>query len=309
MPNPTILLTGATGFLGSHMLEALVVNDYKVIALKRSTSDMWRISNIKGHVTFYDVDQITMNDVFCNHKIDVIVHMATLYKKYAEPSDIHEMVDANITFPLELLAQAVKHGVKGFVNTGTFFEYDCSKQPVDEDAAVKAFNFYAKTKLAFEATLKTYADDLCINTFKLFSPFGEKDNPKLLPLIIKKSLTNQTITLSEGLQKLDFIYAKDIVSAYLKGIERMDKASYQAEYEVFNLGSGSPLSVRDIVSIVEESIGYRVEVLWGPPSEMDIQIAYANIDKAKRLLNWTPDNGVRAGIINCMKYYRNVEDI
>ena len=77
----------------------------------------------------------------------------------------------------------------------------------------------------------------------------------------------------------------------------------------FNLGSGSPLSVRDIVSIVEESIGYRVEVLWGPSSEMDIQIAYANIDKAKQLLNWTPDNGVRKGIINCIKYYRSSENV
>jgi UDP-glucose 4-epimerase len=309
MSNPTILLTGATGFLGSHMLEALVANEYKVIALKRSTSNMWRISNIKNNVTFYDVDQITVSDIFCNHKIDVIVHMATLYKKYEESSDIHEMVDANITFPLELLAQSVKHGVKGFINTGTFFEYDCSKQPVDEDVAVKAFNFYAKTKLAFEAALKTYTDDLCINTFKLFSLFGEKDNPKLLPLIIKKSLTNQTITLSEGLQKLDFIYVKDVVSAYLKGIERMGKNSYQAEYEVFNLGSGVPLSIRDIVSVVEESTGCRIDVSWGLPSEMDIQMAYADIDKAKRLLNWTPDSGVREGIINCIKYYRNLEDV
>ena len=309
MSSPTILLTGATGFLGSHMLEALVANEYKVIALKRSTSDMWRISNIKGQVTFYDIDQVSINDVFCNHKIDVIVHMATLYKKYEESSDIYEMVNANITFPLELLIQAIKHGVGGFINTGTFFEYDCSKQPVDEDAAVKTFNFYAKTKLAFETILRTYSDDLCINTFKLFSPFGERDNPKLLPLIIKKSLANQAITLSEGLHKLDFIYAKDVVNAYLKGIERMNKTSYQAEYEVFNLGSGSPLSIRDIVSIVEESIGYRVEVLWGPSSEMDIQIVYANIDKAKQLLNWTPGNGVRKGIINCIKYYRISENM
>ena len=309
MSRLTILLTGATGFLGSHMLEALLKKNYKVIVLKRYNSDLWRISSFKGQAEFFDIDKISLKDVFASHKVDVIIHMATLYKKYEELSDINEMVDANVTFPAELLSEGVKHGVRGFLNAGTFFEYDCSKQPVDENAPAQAFNFYAKTKLDFEAILKTYAKKICINTFKIFTPFGEKDNPKLIASIIKKSLANQQIVLSEGLQKLDFIYAKDAVSAFISGIKRMENISFTPEYETFNLGSGDPLSIRDIVSLVEESLGHRINVSWGDFSKKDIKVAYADITKAKDFLNWEPYYGVRVGLSKCIKYYQNLDRI
>jgi UDP-glucose 4-epimerase len=306
---PTVLLTGATGFLGSHMLEALLEKKYKVVVLKRYDSDLWRISSFKSQAEFIDIDKTSLKDVFVNYKVDVIIHMATLYKKYEELSDINEMTCSNVTFPAAVLSEGVKYGVKGFLNTGTFFEYDCSKQPVGENAPAKAFNFYAKTKLDFEAILKKYAGKICINTFKIFTPFGEKDNPKLVDSIIKKSLTNQEIVLSEGLQKLDLIYVKDAVNAFINSITRMETIFFVPEYETFNLGSGAPLSIRDIVSLVEESLGYRINVSWGDSSETDIRVAYADIEKAKRFLRWEPYHGVRAGISNCIKYYRNLDRI
>lgn len=304
MSKTTILLTGANGFLGSHLLEALIGQGYKVVILKRSTSDLWRITHLMDQVKSYDLAKITLKEIFSVNKIEIVIHMAALYKKFENPTDIAEMVSSNVGFPSELLVEAVKAGVKGFINTGTFFEYDCSKQPVNENADAKAFNFYAKTKLAFEAILKTYSQQLCINSFKLFSPFGEKDNPKLLPLIIKSALNDKKLTLSEGLQKLDLIYAKDIASAYLSAIDRIVEQFYKPEFEVFNLGSGMPLSVRDMVSIVEESLGYRIDVEWGRASEKDISVAYADINKAKRVLNWTPEKGVKTGILRTIEYYK-----
>jgi UDP-glucose 4-epimerase len=304
MSKQTILLTGATGFLGSHLLESLLEKGHEVVILKRSTSNTWRIEHLIAQVKSYDLDKISIRDIFASHNIEIVIHLATLYKKFEESSDVAGMVDSNISFPSELLVEAVKSGVKGFINTGTFFEYDCSVQPVGEGSSVQAFNFYAKTKLAFESILKTYSNQLCINTFKLFSPFGEKDNPKLVPLIIKSALNDEHLTLSEGLQKLDFIYVKDIVDAYLQSIERMLQVSFQPEFEVFNLGSGFPLSVRDIVSIIEKSLDCRIDVAWGQASERDVAVIYADIEKAKRLLNWTPINGVKKGILNSIEYYK-----
>jgi UDP-glucose 4-epimerase len=302
---PTVLLTGATGFLGSHLLESLLEKGHKVVVLKRSTSSIWRIEHLMTQVKCYNLEKISLNEIFSDNKIEIIIHMATLYKKFENPADVAEMVSSNIGFPSELLVEAVNAGVKGFINTGTFFEYDCSKQPVNESADVKAFNFYAKTKLAFEAILRTYSQQLCINNFKLFSPFGEKDNSKLVPLIIKSALNEEHLTLSAGLQKLDFIYAKDIANAYMSAIDRIVEQFYQPEFEVFNLGSGVPLSVRDLVSIVEESLGYRIDVEWGRASEKDIAVAYADINKAKRVLNWVPKNGVKKGILRTIEYYKN----
>jgi len=300
----TVLLTGATGFLGSHLLEALLAENYQVIILKRSTSDTWRIDHLLDKIMYFDLDQYTLSQVFQRQEVDVIVHLATCYKKHEESIDIAEMVNTNVGFPSQLLAESVKHGVKGFINTGTFFEYESFYQPIDESANISPFNFYAKTKLAFESILQTYKEQLCINTFRLFSPFGERDNPKLLPMIIQKALKEEEIHLSEGLQKLDLIYVKDIVSAYMSSIQRMFAGDFSCEYEVFNLGSGEALSVRDIVSLVQESLGHPVNVVWGEPSKKDIPIAYAKIDKVKNVLAWAPDIGVKKGISNCIKYYK-----
>ena len=303
MPPKTILLTGATGFLGSHLLEAFIAEGYSVVVLKRSTSDTWRINCLKSHFAYYDVDKVDLRKVFSENAIDLIVHLATLYKKFEEPEDIESMMLTNISFPSKLLVLGMKNGVKGFINTGTFFEYDCSLQPVNEQAPTKTFNFYAKTKLAFESILKTYSSELCINTFKLFSPFGERDNKKLVPLIINYALSGKELKLSEGLQKIDLIYCKDIVLAYLKSVKRMFDSDFQPEWEVFNLGSGQALSIRDIVSVIEQLLGKRVDISWGAPSR-DIRIAYADTTKLHSVLEWSPSFGVKKGLENTIKYYR-----
>lgn len=301
--NQTILLTGATGFLGSHVLEMLLFYEYNVVVLKRSTSDTWRISKLKDKVVFYDTDVFDLSNIFETHHIDIVIHLATLYKKFEEPTDIKKMIVTNISFPSELLVLANKYGVKGFINTGTFFEYDCSRQPVSEKTELKPFNFYAKTKIAFEHILKTYSQNICINTLKLFSPFGEKDNLKLVPFIIKKGINNEEISLSQGFQKIDLIYSKDVAEAYAKVIERMVKIDYQPEYEVFNIGNGFPLSIREIATIIEESIGSRLKINWGEKSLNDIPLVYADTRKSKDVLGWSPKYSHNVAISNTVNYY------
>ncbi|AEF53542.1 NAD-dependent epimerase/dehydratase family protein [Marinomonas posidonica] len=304
MAKPTILITGANGFLGSHLLEALLGQKYKVVVLKRSTSDLWRITHLMDQVVSYDVDLVPVKNVFEAVKIDIIVHLATLYKKVDDSSSIEDMIDVNVSFPSQLLEIGVANGVKAFVNTGTFFEYDCSYLPVDESAKLKAFNYYAKTKIAFESVLKTYSEQILINTFKLFSPFGEKDNPKLIPLIIQKGLNAEPFSLSEGLQKIDLIYVKDIVDAYMKSIDRMVDLSFKPEFEIYNLGSGHPLSIRDIVSIIEEELGRRINVNWGARADNENLVSYADVSKAKKLLSWDLNYGVRTGIKKTIEYFK-----
>lgn len=305
MNKPSILLTGATGFLGSHLLEALLKQGYAVIVLKRSTSNLWRIEHLAGQYKSYNLDEVALDNIFAEQKIDIVVHLATLYRKFDTVADVAAMMDANVRFPTELLVQGVKNGIKGFINTGTFFEYDCSRQPVDENSHIKPFNFYARTKLTFETMLKSYSDVCVINTFRLFSPFGEKDNPKLVPMIIERALKKEEINLSEGLQKIDLIYAQDIVSVYLCSIERMLRLDTKPEYEVFNIGSGSALSIRDVLSLIEQQLGCRINVNWGSASVVDIPIAYASLEKAKEVLGWLPNIGVKTGLENTVLYYSN----
>lgn len=298
----TVLLTGATGFLGSHLLEALLRNGCKTVILKRSNSDNWRINHLLDQVKSYDVDREALEKVFTEQRIDTVVHLATLYRKFDNGKEVAEMMASNVTFPAEILETGMRHGLKTFINTGTFFECDCSVLPVGEDAPVKAFNFYAKTKIIFEAFARTYADQLNIKSLRLFSPYGPKDNEKLIPVLIKKALKGEEMTLSEGLQKLDFTYADDIVRAFLLAIAQDD--GQQVGYKLYNIGSGVGISVREVVSIIEEQLGRPISKVWGPPSRVDIPVAFADIRQAKSGLNWAPEHSIHQGIKETISYYR-----
>jgi len=298
----TILLTGATGFLGSHLLEALLAEKYKVIILKRSSSDTWRIQHLLEQVKSYDVDTQDLELAFLEQRIDYIIHLATFYRKVDDGSVIKDMFESNVTFPVQLLELSIQYSVKGFINTGTFFEYNCSKLPVDEYAEIQPFNLYAKTKLAFEGVLKTYSNELNISTLRLFSPYGEKDNNKLIPMIISKALANEKIELSDGLQKLDFIYEKDIVDAYLCTIRTMEKKQGNG-YSIYNIGSGISISIREIVSIIEQQLKKPLNKAWGDLSKVDMPIAFADISKAIDHLGWSPQHSIQDGLAKTIAYY------
>ncbi len=299
-----ILLTGATGFIGSHLLEALLKSDYKIIVLKRSTSNTWRINHLLHKVQIYNSDDCSYDEIFSINSIDTIIHLATLYRKHDDGKDADEMIQTNVTFPINLLETGLRYGIKAFFNTGTFFEYDCSKLPIDEQAKIRPFNLYAKTKIAFEKMLSSYSERLVIKTFRLFSPYGEKDNNKLIPLIIQKALQGEELNLSDGLQKLDFIYVKDIVDAYISAIKSMDKKNELNGYKVYNLGSGVGVSVREIVSIVEQQLSISINKVWGEVSTVDTPVVIANISQASSDLSWHPKHSIHQGITKTISYYK-----
>ncbi len=300
-----ILLTGATGFLGSHILDKLVKNGYNIAILKRSWSDTWRINHLLDQIKIFNLDLTSLEKIFQSIKPEYVIHLATLYSKFDSDADMNNMYRSNVSFPAELLEIGVKYGLKGFINTGTFFEYDCTQQPINENNPIKPFNLYAQTKLDFELILKSYSEKINIKTFRIFSPYGERDNNKLIPMLIQKALSKQTIQLSDGMQKLDFIYALDVANAYIEALEVMPLKEKLGSYNVYNLGSGTPTSVREVVSVVEQNLGEHLNVVWGDPSTVDIPIAYADLSKIKKELSWTPSYSIHQGIANTIDYYRN----
>ncbi|MGR6772835.1 NAD-dependent epimerase/dehydratase family protein [Pectobacterium brasiliense] len=299
-----VLITGITGFIGSHVAEALLKEGFCVIGYKRSTSDLWRLQEIKSEIIFYDIDEVPLNKAFSENNIDYVIHLATLYRKFDNENDFIDQMDSNVTFPTALLGLCEKYRVKGFINTGTFFEIDCSQQPVPVNALEKPFNFYAKTKLAFQHILKTYQNSVPSITFRLFSPYGEKDNAKLIPTVIQKSLRGDKVALSDGLQKIDPIYINDVVSAYISGVKSFEFTD--SKYRVYNLGSGKAISIREIVSVIEQHLCKTTDKEWGEPSQADIPIAYADISFLLSDLGWYPKYTIHQGLCKTINYYKGM---
>ena len=115
-----ILLTGGTGFLGSHLVRRFVEQGHELVLLKRVSSDMSRLANLNGRFHAYDLGETALNTIFDHHAIDLIVHCATHYGR-AESSPI-PVIEANLILPLSLLHQAITRGVKRFVNTDTVLD-------------------------------------------------------------------------------------------------------------------------------------------------------------------------------------------
>ena len=171
-----ILLTGGTGFVGSHLLEKLLNLDKNTILLKRSFSDTWRINKFIGNENLIvkNIDEESVDEIFNQYSIIGIFHLASNSQRELNSNIISKMIDSNIKFPTQLLENSMNNDVKFFINTGSAYEYQLNNPPISEKTKIKPFNLYASTKTAFEDILKFYSTnyDLNCSTLKLFTPYG-----------------------------------------------------------------------------------------------------------------------------------------
>ena len=300
-----ILLTGGTGFIGSHLLEELLNLNKKVILLKRSFSNTWRLNEfiVNKNLIEINTDENNLNDIFNQFDIQGVFHLATYAPRLHESKDISKMIDSNINFPTQLLENSVQNNVKFFINTGSFFEYELNNSPISETNKIKSFNLYASTKTAFENILKFYSEDydLICSTLKLFTPYGPKDDKnKLIPYLIINSIQKNKLYIKSPTKKLDFIYVKDIVNCY---ISLMNNISKLEKYESFNIGTGIGTTINDVLNIIENILGKNEDVTYG---KLEDEQVWCSNKKIKEILNWSPKTNLESGLKYTIDYYKNL---
>lgn len=313
----TILLTGATGFIGSHVLEALVGEGHTVCIVVRESSDTRRIDHLLDHpqIKRYGDSILELRRLFMEQTIDCVFHLATKYIKFHKTTEeVEDLVNSNVTFPSVLLDLMREYGVKKIITTGTFFEYDLTRNGVlTETSPLKPYNFYARTKLMFDDVARDYAEQYgmaCVH-FRLFAPYGPKDNEKLIPCIIQKFLAGQEVQLTPGEQQWNFTYVGDIVEAYMAALEFLfnneatKSSSATSWYEVFNIGQTEVMSIRKLVETVEQKLGVTGLVKFDKPYPPD-EIFFAACDGKKALekLGWQARTSIEEGLEKTINFYR-----
>lgn len=286
----TILLTGSTGFLGSYLLKAFVNNGDKVIAIKRSTSNIYRIEEYLNQIVLYDIDKTELSDIFENHKIDIVINTVTNYGR--KDTKISSIVDTNLIFSLKLLEESVNNNVKAFINTDTLLE--------------RNINAYALSK----AQLVDWMQFLSTHNSKMINVriehmYGTLDDEnKFIYWLINQLKHNvENIDLTSGVQKRDFIYIDDIVSAYETIIQNIDRFS---NYEEFELGSGNSVEVKEFVKQIVKELNVKQTittklnfgaVVYRANENMKME---ANITKLQNL-GWKPKVSIEDGIKKIIK--------
>lgn len=303
-----ILLTGGTGFVGSHLLEKLLDLNRKVILLKRSFSNTWRINEIMANdnLILKNIDEENLEDIFNQYDIEGIFHLATFAQRVHESKAVKEMIDSNIRFPTELLENSINNNVKFFINTGSFSEYKLDNSPISENSKIESFNLYASTKTAFEDILKFYCNSYDLNcaTLKLFTPYGPKDDEiKITPYLIINSIKKKDILIKSPTKKLDFIYVKDVADCYISvwnNLSRLD------EYNSFNVGTGIGTSIKDILGLIESNLGKNENVSY---ENLETDQVWCSNEKIKNKINWVPKTNLNDGIKLTIDFYNKIYGI
>lgn len=279
-----ILLTGGTGFLGSHLAKAMVDRGYEVVALKRKSSSTKRINSIALNIELVDVDDLDLKKLFNNAKdIDAIIHTATCYGRNSE--SISEIFSANTVFPLQLLDAGSQAGVKIFINTDTILD--------------KYLNLYSLSKNQLLQWGKFFSlhNEIKFINLRLEHFYGPGDDAtKFTAFVINNCLRNTPeLKLTLGEQKRDFIYINDVVAAYLLVLEKA--TDFNKSFIEFDVGSGRSVSIRHFAEIVHSLADSYTHLAFGaiPYREGEVMQSAADIS-GLTALGWQCQYDVAAGL-------------
>lgn len=253
-----VLMTGATGFIGSQLAQRLVVEGHELAIVVRPESQLDILQavlpQIQVHV--YDGSYASLLQTLQAAQPAVVIHVASLFLAQHKPEDVARLIDSNLNFPTLLLQAMSDLGIKRFINTGTSWQHY-------QNEAYNPVNLYAATKQAFEALLAYYveAQGFKAITLKLFETYGPGDTrPKLFSLLRKTARSGETLRMSPGGQLLDLVYIDDVLDAYLLAMVRLPDVTKAECYAVSN---PARLSLRELVRIYGETVGRSVNVQWG----------------------------------------------
>ncbi|MEM3585172.1 MAG: NAD-dependent epimerase/dehydratase [Candidatus Woesearchaeota archaeon] len=276
-----ILLTGATGYLGSHILRMLLNDGHSAVILKRSFSNTKRIDDLMRRVKAYDIDKVTIKKIFDENSIDIIIHTATNYGRNGEP--ITEVVKTNLVFPLEILEYAAKKNVSLFINTGT--------------SLPKELNYYEMSKRQFIEYAKIITTEYKINfiNVKLEHLYGPgEDFNRFVPMLIRKMIRNEEVEMTKGEQERDFIYIDDAVSAYQTLIKNSKRFVGFKEIEV---GSGHPIKIKKFARIIKSLTGSKSKIKFGAIPYRKNEPMYTCADTSLlNKLGWKPKHTIKEGL-------------
>jgi UDP-glucuronate 4-epimerase len=309
-----ILVTGGAGFIGSHVAERLLQRGDAVVALdnfndfyspaRKRANAASLAAYPNAHVVEADFrDAGAIDALFAAENFDHVVHlggMANVRYSLKHP-DLY--FDVNVRGTHILLEAARKHGVSHFVFASTSSVYGRSdKIPfVETDPTDRPLAPYPATKKAGEVLAHAYhvAYGLKVRVLRFFNVYGPRGRPDMMPYHFTRCLLRgEPITVfDEGRPQRDWTYIDDTVEGVIAALDA------DFDYEVFNLGRGQPIVLRDFIEIVEALTGRRAEVRPAPLPDTEPFITYSDTTKAARLLGYHPQVSIGDGMARFYEWY------
>lgn len=278
----TIVVTGSSGFVGSHLLKKLSELNVRVIGL-----------DIRDGVDLTDWTQIRDLPPF-----DTMIHLAAKIFVPAAYENPREFYHINIGSTINALEICRTHEAK-MIFASSYVYGQPKYLPIDEKHPVSVFNPYCRSKVVGESLCEGYHRDfgirvIILRAFNLYGP--GQDKRTVIPSIINQTKTGR-ILLKDPQPRRDFVYIDDMVDAYIKAVQYEE-----TPFETFNIAGGRSYSVKQIAEMIARRIGENIKVEFtGERRKNEVMDTVADTTKAKKLLDWQPKTGIEEGINVCLR--------
>lgn len=312
-----ILITGGAGFIGSHLVERLLAegdwqitvvddfNDFYDPAIKRANTRA-PLANPQFTLVEADIrDHSALEKAFADTRYDCIVHLAARAGVRPSLTEPRLYVETNINGTMNLLELARKTGVKQFVFGSSSSVYGVNpKVPFSEDDPIfNPISPYAATKAAGELICHTYSHlyDIRIICLRFFTVYGARQRPDLAIHKFAKLISagKPIPVFGDGTTRRDYTYIDDIIAGVRAAIDYE-----KTKYEVINLGESRTVELRELISLLEETLGMSAQIDRQPPQPGDVPQTFADISKARKLLSYNPQTQIETGIRRFVEWFR-----
>jgi UDP-glucuronate 4-epimerase len=322
----TILVTGAAGFIGSHVSQALLdrgenvlgvdsLTPYYDVRLKKARLD--RLIAQPGFVaqTLDIADRTAVEALFRFHpRIDRVVHLAAQAGVRHSLVDPYSYVTANVTGQLTMLEACRHHGgIRHFVYASSSSVYGGNKKlPFSEaDVTATPLSIYAATKLADEGIAHSYAHlfRLPATGLRFFTVYGPWGRPDMAAFLFTRAmLANEPIKLfNQGRLRRDFTYIDDIVAGVVAALDcpQADGGEAEPPHRVYNLGNSRSEDLRDFIAVLEQALGIKARIDLLPMQPGDVAETFADVSRAKAELGFEPLTPITVGLPRFVEWYRS----
>ena len=313
-----VLVTGAGGFIGSHLAERLVAEGASVRAFVRYTSrsdvGLLRLAPAdifsRIDVVFGDLrDEAAVHDAM--RDVDLVFHLGALIAipySYVHP---REVVETNVIGTLNVLMAAKAHGVERIVNTSTSEVYGTAlTSPITESHPLQAQSPYSASKIAADKLTESFGRSFDVRavTIRPFNTFGPRQSARaVIPTVISQALATQEIRLGDLTPTRDFTYVTDTVDGFVRAA-----CADRVDGETINLGNDREISIGDLADLIVSLLDRPVKVVTGSarvrPPNSEVRRLHADATKARELLGWQPHVPLEQGLRQTIAWIREHAD-
>ncbi|MFW9980940.1 MAG: NAD-dependent epimerase/dehydratase family protein [Candidatus Thorarchaeota archaeon] len=310
--NECVVVTGAAGFIGSHLTDRLLEQGYRVIGIDNMRTGS--IQNVEGAMEYASFE--LMEEDVCDpslkdkieEKVDTIFHLAAISSvklSIVDPFFVHEV---NVEGTLNMLDFATEKGASRFILTSSAAVYgNPNSMPVTEDSPVYPLSPYAASKLSAEmyslAFGETYlVDPTILRYFNVYGPRQENSEYSgVIPIFISQALTNAPITIDgDGSQTRSFVHVDDVVKATLLAAE-----SPETRFHTLNVSGIDSISILELAHLIKKyTPESESEIVYGPSRKGDVKDSIGSVERLSKLLNFTPEVSFETGLERTVSWYQ-----